>query len=277
VILDEGADLTLALGDFDYQDNPDLWETDINAVLGPDYPLFGVVGNHDTVAWAGYKQKLTERLAKIPDASCTGSVGEQQNCTFRGLRVILSGIGTMGSDSGHETFIEDALTADPTSLWKFCGWHQNQNDMQLGDKSDAIGWAAFQSCQKHAAIIGMGHEHTYGRTLTLTDVGNVSAGHGATGTPELMEVAAGRTFSFYNGLGGSSIRPYSATLHNDDTWWATQYCSDKYVKNGQTQTGTAEYGALFIEFHVDGDPSKARGYFKNINGQIVDEFTIVRN
>jgi hypothetical protein len=66
-------------------------------------------------------------------------------------------------------------------------------------------------------------------------------------------------------------------LHDDDTWWATQYCSNKFVKNGQPQTGGAEYGALFIEFHVDGDPSKARGYFKNIDGEVIDEFTVTRN
>ena len=236
-----------------------------------------MVGNHDTTAWTGYKQKLTDRLARITGASCEGSVGEQQNCKYRGLRVVLSGIGTLGSDAEHETFLQNALAGDPSALWKFCGWHQNQNDMQLGDKSDAIGWHAFQICQQHGAIIGMGHEHTYGRTLTLTDLGNVAAGHGATGAPDQMDVAAGRTFVFYNGLGGSSIRAYAAGLHDDDTWWATMYTSDKYVKNGVAQSGAANYGALFIVFNVDGDPSKATGYFKNIAGQVIDEFTIVRN
>jgi hypothetical protein len=276
VILDEGAALAVVLGDFDYKDDPNLWESDIDAVLGPDYPLFGLVGNHDKVAWSGYKEKLTKRLSKISDASCEGSIGEQHNCTFRGLRLILSGIGTLGVRAEHETFIEDALAADPNSLWKFCGWHQNQTDMQLGTKGNAIGWKAFQSCQKHGAIIGMGHEHTYGRTLTLTDVGNAAAGHGATGAPDTMDVALGSTFAFYNGLGGASMRAYSVA-HDSDTWWATQYCTDKYVKNGEAMTGGSKHGALFIVFNVDGDPSKARGYFKNVAGEIIDEFTIWRN
>jgi hypothetical protein len=276
-ILDEGAALTVVLGDFDYQNNPDLWESDIDAVLGADYPIFGVVGNHDTTAWTGYQQKLSARIARIPEASCSGDVGNMQNCKYRGLRVVLSGIGTMGSDSAHETFLEDALAADPDSLWKFCGWHQNQNDMQLGTKGDAIGWRAFEICQAHAAIIGMGHEHTYGRTFTLTDVGNEAAEHGKTGAPGQMDVSLGSTFVFYNGLGGSDIRDYSPSLHDDDTWWATMYCADKNVKNEQDQPGPANFGALFLVFNVDGDPSKARGYFKNIDGVMVDEFTIIRN
>jgi hypothetical protein len=37
---------------------------------------------------------------------------------------------------------------------------------------------------------------------------------------------------------------------------------------------SAKSGALFIEFHVNGDPNRARGYFKNIDGAIVDQFTI---
>jgi hypothetical protein len=41
-----------------------------------------------------------------------------------------------------------------------------------------------------------------------------------------------------------------------------------------TATQGATFGALFIVFNIDGDPTKAHGYFKNINGQIVDRFGI---
>jgi len=37
-------------------------------------------------------------------------------------------------------------------------------------------------------------------------------------------------------------------------YWASTYSSD--------------FGALFIEFYVDGDPKKARGYFKTTGGTI---------
>ncbi len=41
-----------------------------------------------------------------------------------------------------------------------------------------------------------------------------------------------------------------------------------------TATQGATFGALFITFNIDGDPRKAQGYFKNINGEIIDTFEI---
>ena len=47
------------------------------------------------------------------------------------------------------------------------------------------------------------------------------------------------------------------------------------VQRGVGQaTREAVRGALFIVFNVDGDPYKAYGYFKNVNGQVIDDFTI---
>jgi hypothetical protein len=37
------------------------------------------------------------------------------------------------------------------------------------------------------------------------------------------------------------------------------------------------YGALFITFHAGGDPRKAEAYFKTINGDIIDTFSIVKD
>ena len=36
----------------------------------------------------------------------------------------------------------------------------------------------------------------------------------------------------------------------------------------EVQTGS--FGALFIDFNVDGDPKKARGQFKTIAGTVID-------
>ena len=36
----------------------------------------------------------------------------------------------------------------------------------------------------------------------------------------------------------------------------------------------ANFGAQFIEFNVDGNPKKARGYFKAISGTSVDTYTV---
>lgn len=275
LILEEQADLVIILGDFDYGDDPDAWASEMEDVLGDSFPVFGVIGNHDTDAWPGYQEQLEKRLAKIEGASCEGDLGVKSSCKYRGLHFILSGLGTKGSDSDHEKHIAETLAADD-SLWSLCAWHKNQRDLQAGDKPDDLTWKAVQTCQDNGAIVVMGHEHSYARTMTLTDVGNKGAGHGAVGIPELMEIGPGRTFSVCSGLGGKSIREYDSSLHNSDTWWSTIYTKNHYRKNGAViDDFEADHGVLFMRFHVDGDPSLGHGYFKNIQGEMIDEFDLV--
>jgi hypothetical protein len=170
-------------------------------------------------------------------------------------------------------FIRSALAAD-NSVWTVCNWHKNQNDMQVGGKGDEVGWNAYRECMNGGAIVATGHEHSYSRTLTLTNVGNRTAGHGAVGAHALVELAAGRNFVFVSGLAGVGIRDYEAAGHDDDTWWSSYYTSNRWLKNGAAMSGTATYGALFVRFNVDGDPKRARAYFKDVNGRLADEFTI---
>jgi hypothetical protein len=47
------------------------------------------------------------------------------------------------------------------------------------------------------------------------------------------------------------------------------------VQNGEVVEGIPVVpGVLFVDFHVDGDPYKARAYFRSVLGDIVDEFEI---
>ena len=99
----------------------------------------------------------------------------------------------------------------------------------------------------------------------------------AIGMPDLLEVAPGKTFTVVSGLGGKSIRAWDSGIHQSDTWWGTLFTSNYYRKNGVDMKKTsADEGALFMRFNVGGDPSAAEGYFKNVNGEIIDEFDIVR-
>jgi hypothetical protein len=272
LIKDEGADLVLHLGDFDYNDDPAAWKA-LMSELGT-IPWLAVVGNHDTGQWNGYQQVIQEQLATIQDIQCVGEPGVQQACVFHGLQIVLSGIGLLGS--GHEQFIGSQLDAS-AQLWRICGWHLNQRDMQLGDKSDQTGWNVHQECQQRGAMIVNGHEHSYGRTLTLSDVGNVGAGHGAAGDWDLLTLGAGKTFVTVNGMGGESLRAYDEALHDDDTWWSDGYTNDAEINDGQ-RTAAVNFldpaGVVFLEFGVDGDPARARGTMKSTGGKIIDEFTI---
>jgi hypothetical protein len=275
LIKDEKADFAIITGDFDYKNDPATFLSEMNAGLGADYPAFPVIGNHDKSKWTQYQADFKARLAKIPGAVCTGDLGVDASCTYRGLHFVLSGVGTIGSKPKHEDYIASALAAD-NSPWSLCVWHKNMRDLQAGDKPDEAGWQAFKNCQDAGAIVVMGHEHSYARTRTLTDIGNSAKGHGAIGMPELLEVGPGKTFSVVSGLGGKSIRAWDSGIHKSDTWWGTLYTSNYYRKNGVDMKKTpCEHGALFLRFNVDGDPSAAQGYFKSVDGEVIDEFDVV--
>ncbi|WP_437877264.1 DNRLRE domain-containing protein [Sorangium sp. So ce513] len=283
LIKDEGADATIHNGDFDYASNPTAWENRINNILGANYPYFAVIGNHDAAAWggsSGYASKIQARHARVPSMNCTGELGVKATCNYRGLFIVQSCIGTSelrstcaANASDQVNFIQDALAND-NAIWSVCAWHKNQHDMQVGGKSNEVGWSAYQACMNAGAIVSTGHEHSYSRTLTLTNVGNAATGHGKTGAFNLVELGPSRNFVFVSGLGGVGIRDYEAASHDDDTWWASYIASNKWVKNGTLMSGTADYGALFIRFNVSGDPKRATAYFKDVGGRLVDEFTI---
>jgi len=280
----EGADAVVHNGDFDYTDDPAAWDAQISGALGENFPYFSVVGNHDARAWpgvAGYNSYVRARMERVPEIECTGELGVMANCTFRGLHLVQSCVGTnelrasCGKDAPEQLdFLEQSLTNDQ-HLWSICAWHKNQSDMQVGRKADEVGWKAYQVCQTHGSLITTGHEHSYSRTRTLTAVGNTSIGHGPLSVFERIELGPGKTAAIVSGLGGQEVRDYSGTNHDDDSWWASYYAIDAWMMNGDDQDGVATYGALFIRFNVDADPKKAEAYFKDVDGVVADEFTIV--
>lgn len=268
LIRDEQADVVLHQGDFDYGDDPAQWDANITSVLGAEFPYFGSVGNHDDGDFygpGGYQEKLARRVARVPGATCTGDLGVNSTCRYRGLFLVLSGAGTMGD--GHEAYIRQVLAGD-NSTWRICSWHKNQNAMQVGGKGDEVGWGPYEACRELGAIIATAHEHSYSRTRTLVNIEQQNVDP-AWPDPESVRVASGATFVFVSGLGGASIRDQERCLpatypYGCNGEWASIYTSNV----------GAEYGALFIEFHVDGNPNKARGYFKTIDGEVVDQFTV---
>ncbi len=115
-------------GDYDYENDPNSWDSQINSVLGSSFPYFSSVGNHDVAEWSGYKSKIYNRLQKVTGAQCVGEVGVNAVCTYKGITVVLSGVGTFGSK--HVPFIESAFSTYP-GRWRICSWHKNQKLMQV--------------------------------------------------------------------------------------------------------------------------------------------------
>ena len=265
LIKNEGAQMVLHQGDFDYTNNPNAWDDQINAVLGADFPYFASVGNHDNPRWTEYQLKLSERLARISGAICIGDLGIKSSCTYQGLFFILSGAGTRGS--GHDIFINDELSQDK-SIWRICSWHKNQNAMQIGTNLKETGWGIYEECRKGAAIIATGHEHTYERTKTLISMQNQTVDP-EWPDPNNVRVINGASFVIVSGLGGYTITDQDRCLPTTYPYgcngeWASIYTSNQ----------GANFGALFCSFHVEGNPYKANCYFKDISGNVPDEFII---
>lgn len=265
LIKSENADMAIVSGDLGYNESdpntPQLWNQLIDQTLGPNFPLFITQGNHDIAHWGQYQQLAQERLARIPGANCTGDLGVKSACTYQGLFFLLT---KKATDS---LYYRNQLAQD-NSVWRICAWHQNQDAMQLGSKPDEVGWGPYEECRRGRAIITTAHEHSYQRTKTLTDMASQTVDP-AWPDPNNLSVSSGSTFAFVSGLGGHSIRDQRRCLPTDPPYG----CQGEWA-NVYTASQSATYGALFIEFHVDGNPNKARGYFKTINNEIIDSFTI---
>jgi uncharacterized protein YjbI with pentapeptide repeats len=274
LIKDEGAHMVLHQGDLyyevDYRDviDPDAWDRMISNVLGDDFPYFITIGGHDLNAWNEYQQKAYDRLKKNPDAKCTGDLGVKSFCTYKGLSFIqVSPSFEFYEKLDHSSFIENHLNNND-HLWRVCSWQGNMHAMQIGAKEDSTGWEVYENCKNHGAIIATAEEHSYHRTKTLVDIENQIV------DPEWskrdkLKVGDDSTFVFVSGLGGWSIRDQERCLPTSYPYgchgeWANIYTSDQ----------DANFGALFCTFNVGGQPNKAYCYFKNIDGRIVDAFTI---
>ena len=265
LIKDENAQMVLHQGDFSYTDDPDAWDKQISDVLGDDFPYFGTIGGHDLLKWNEYQQKLYDRLKKIPDVQCIGDLGVKSSCTYKGLHFIQVGPGIKGSE--HGSFIENQLNNND-HIWSVCSWAMNMTDMQTGKKPNKTGWEVYENCKNAGAIIATGHEHVYSRTKTLIDIENQVV------DPEWSErnklrIKEDSTFVFVSGIGGKTIRAQERCLplsypYGCNGEWANIYTSDQH----------ATFGALFCTFNADGQPNKAYCYFKDIDGRIIDEFTI---
>jgi len=65
------------------------------------------------------------------------------------------------------------------------------------------------------------------------------------------------------GIGGYSIRDFADDDYHTQAHWASTYAT--------------EFGALFCKYNVDGNPRLAYCYFKDLQGNTVDEFWMTRD
>ena len=271
LIKSEGAEAVMHSGDLDYTDNSAAWEAQINSVLGPDFPYFVAIGNHDELAWRGpngYQQYVINRFNRL-GITWTGDLGVQSTFHYRGLFFVITAPGiSSGFDSGNsDTYIRDQLAAD-NSVWSICSWHKDMKLMQVGGKEDETGWGVYEEARKGGAVIATAHEHSYSRTHLLSSMMNQTVAS----TANTLTLTKGNSFAFVSGLGGHSVRAQLLS----GAWWAGISAATCLAGDPICQpNGT--FGALFAVFNVDGQPNKAFFYFKDISGRIVDSFTVISN
>jgi hypothetical protein len=146
--------------------------------------------------------------------------------------------------------------------------------MQLGGKSNDTGWGVYEESRAGGAIIATGHEHSYSRTHLPSSCQNQTVAS-MSNTLVLSQddpntpADEGRSFVFVSGIAGKSIRNQDRCLPNTFPYgckgeWASIYTSDQ----------GANYGALFGVFNYQGDPRRAHFYFKDIDGNMPDEFFV---
>jgi hypothetical protein len=255
LIKSEKAGLVIHSGDFDYDDDPEAWDGQINGILGPDFPYVASIGNHDVKGWSGPKgyQSILQQRCKRLGIEWEGDLGVKSSILYKGLHILLLAPGTMGT--GHADYIKSQFEKDK-AVWRICSWHKDMHLMQLGDKKDETGWEVYEAAREAGAIIATGHEHSYARTHLLSSFSHQTVANSSA----TFTLGPGRSFAFVSGIGGRSVRPQKQS----GDWWAKVY----------TKTQNAVPGCLFAVFNVDGKPNKARFYFKNIKGRIIDRFTV---
>jgi len=271
LIAAEGVAALFVAGDMTYDSDPAGWWAVTEQVFGATFPVFLARGNHDDDSWPDFLPKAQTHLGGA--AITPGPHDAAYKQVFRGLSVATIKKG----DSGE--LIKSFFEGDD-HLWKVCLWHQNQHVMQLGDKTDEMGWDTYEACRVAGAFVVTGHEHSYSRTKTLTNMQQQAVDPTCADGASLC-LGPGRAFANVVGLGGVGIRgqvrcvPSAAlapfpSLNTADAscpMWASTY----------TSAQSANYGAQFYVFNVDGNPLLARGYFKNVDGITIDEFQILRD
>ena len=257
----EGAKLTVVLGDTSYnRSNDSKWDSMVRNTLGSADPALFVVGNHDILDsdYGTVRNLAQARLDRQTAVKCsssyptsTGTSGAMA-CQLNNVYLVLSGVGTTGSRSSNESALASKLNSAPAGAWRICAWHKNQAAMQVGGKTDEVGWTAYETCRQKGAIIATGHEHSYSRTHLLSSMSSKTV----VDSSSPYTLTNGRTLAFVSGLGGTTPRDQERS----GNWWGKIY----------TATQGAKHGVLFGTFYA----TYADFYFKNVNGQIIDSFTV---
>jgi len=265
LIQKEGAELIVHSGDLNIGSYPADFDQQLSKVLGSQFPILGVIGENDRAEWAdipGYQDYLLFRLRKTPNITCSGTIGVNYWCVYRGLYFAFSSVGT--ECKNHIKVLQSSLSSDIAVQFPFkiCSWHKNQRSMQVSNNLDETTYDPYETCRQHGAMIVTGHNNCYARTHLLSSTIN----HQVQSNQSPYYLNPGNTLVVVSGLGGYALENANPSLAELPYWGAT-YCYNN--------SNYRIFGALFCKYNLNGDASRALCYFKDINGVIPDSFQVV--
>ncbi|MHC4969807.1 MAG: metallophosphoesterase family protein, partial [Planctomycetota bacterium] len=174
LIAAEGADAVVHSGDFDYVSSPRSWDEQITDILGPCFPYFASVGNHDDWAFyptGGYQEYLEARMDCL-GLDWDGDLGARSAHSYGGVLFVLTAPGIFGNgDADYAPYIRERLAASD-AIWRISSWHKLMRNVQVGGKPNETGWGVYEESRRGGAVIATGHEHSYARTHPLRRIWN---------------------------------------------------------------------------------------------------------
>lgn len=267
---DQGVDAIFHPGDLDYTNNPTAWGSFIDDTLGEGFPYFASYGNHEAKEWEGtegYQGVIYNRLYRNNE-TCIGTVGLAMICSFRGVSLALLGPASTtlnGGFTGNDlvSFVNESFTQFGTR-WRFCLFHHNQNDYQLGNKPNDVGYALFEACREMGAIIINGHSHTYARTHLM---GNFEE-HTIVDSDNNLTISEGSVFLAVSGVAGQTPSDCNTNRggYQNFPWWGKALCA--------TTDPALKQGALIFTFDAS---TTATVQFIEYTNEVQDQFTLVSN
>lgn len=259
LVASEGTNLLLIQGDLGYDDNTaSTWDANLNNILGADFPVLTVVGNHENFEWPIYQRLIQQRIDRVAGLSCSGTTGVKAKCSYGTIDIVhvspgINEVAGVSPDDGYADFIDSSF-ADSDNRWRICSWHKPHQMMQTGSKTGPKDWSVYDACLDAGAMVALAHEHAYSRTHLLSDFSSQTIIHKS----DEMSLEPGQSFAFVSGLGGREARGQA----RGGDYFASIYTADQ----------GAAAGALFCIFEDD----TADCYFKAINGAVPDQFSLTR-
>ena len=211
LIKKEEAEVIIHQGGFGHSSSPSQWEEEINEILGPSFPVFAAMGNHDYYHWEEYYTMLESRLSRVMErekgiVDCKGCLGVRSVCNYKGLWIYQTSDGVFNlrdneiflhnpsspnsnfdqsSEGTTDRYYEiDILKQELDCAkkrgfqWKICSWHT----YTFADFStDTFGGKGveenYKECIDAGALLVNSHPNTYSKFYPLSSLTSAYMGN----------------------------------------------------------------------------------------------------